>query len=321
MQLNFEQIKSVVQGVAYIDQKEEGIGLHRFTAEQEKVYDDSEFHPKQYATAGVRLNFKTDSKSLYMKVLTRKGSSRKFFAHDILVNGKHIGSLKNKTEDIFGEFEETFVLGEGTKDVCIHMPWSVCSIIKELSLDDGSFIEPVRKAKKVIIFGDSITQGYDAENPIHRYAANLADALGAEEINKAIGGERFCPWLAEMKDSIEPDYISVAYGTNHWHRSSSEEFRAICEEFYDKLVANYPKAKIFALTPIWRKDRTDITKFESFEEIGEIIEDVVKKYDNVTCISGRNFVPEDENLFSDLYLHPNDAGFKYYSEGVVKAIQ
>jgi len=321
MQLNFEQIKSVVQGVAYIDQKEEGIGLHRFTAEQEKVYDDSEFHPKQYATAGVRLNFKTDSKSLYMKVLTRKGSSRKFFAHDILVNGKHIGSLKNKTEDIFGEFEETFVLGEGTKDVCIHMPWSVCSIIKELSLDDGSFIEPVRKAKKVIIFGDSITQGYDAENPIHRYAANLADALDAEEINKAIGGERFCPWLAEMKDSIEPDYISVAYGTNHWHRSSSEEFRAICEEFYDKLVANYPKAKIFALTPIWRKDRTDITKFESFEEIGEIIEDVVKKYDNVTCISGRNFVPEDENLFSDLYLHPNDAGFKYYSEGVVKAIQ
>ena len=321
MQLNFEQIKSIVQGVAYIDQKEEGIGLHRFTAEQEKVYDDSEFHPKQYATAGVRLNFKTDSKSLYMKVLTRKGSSRKFFAHDILVNGKHIGSLKNKTEDIFGEFEETFVLGEGTKDVCIHMPWSVCSIIKELSLDDGSFIESVRKAKKVIIFGDSITQGYDAENPINRYAANLADALDAEEINKAIGGERFCPWLAEMKDSIEPDYISVAYGTNHWHRSSSEEFRAICEEFYDKLVANYPKAKIFALTPIWRKDRTDVTKFESFEEIGEIIEDVVKKYDNVTCISGRNFVPEDENLFSDLYLHPNDAGFKYYSEGVVKAIQ
>ena len=176
-----------------MEQKEDGIQFHRFTEAQERVYDSSEFHPKQYATAGVRLHFKTDSKTLYMKVLTSMGSSRKFFVHDILVDGKYIGSLKNETEDIFGEFEETFELGEGTKDVCIHFPWSVCSILKELCLDNGSFVEPVKKDKKVIIFGDSITQGYDAVNPINRYAANLADALGAEEINKAIGGEVFCP--------------------------------------------------------------------------------------------------------------------------------
>lgn len=321
MQLTFEQVASITQGVAYIDQKEEGIQFHRFTAEQEKGYAVTNFHPREEATAGVRLNFKTDSTTLFMKVVTSKGSSRKFFTHDILVNGERIGSLQNKTEDIFGEFEESFNLGEGTKEVCIQMPWSVCSILKELSLDDGSFLEPVKKEKKIIIFGDSITQGYDAQHPMNRYAANLADALNAEEINKAIGGEKFCPWLAQLRDDIDPDYISVAYGTNHWHRASAEEFREICEEFYDQLVANYPKAKIFALTPIWRKDRTDVTRFRDFEQIGEIICDVVKKYDNVTCISGRHFVPEDENLFSDLYLHPNDEGFKYYSEGVKKAIQ
>ena len=112
----------------------------------------------------------------------------------------------------------------------------------------------------------------------------------------------------------------VAYGTNHWKGSTPERLRMLCEGFYDKLVANYPNAKILALTPIWRKDCTDITQFESFEEIEEIIADIVKKYDNVTCISGRNFVPEDETLFSDLYLHPNDAGFKYYSEGVKKML-
>ena len=87
------------------------------------------------------------------------------------------------------------------------------------------------------------------------------------------------------------------------------------------LVANYPNAKIFALTPIWRKDRTDITRFKSFEEIGEIITDIVKKYDHVTCFSGRNFIPEDEYLFADRYLHPNDAGFKYYTEGIKKVLE
>ena len=319
MNLTYKQIESIVQGVAYMEQKEEGIQFHRFTTFQEKEYDDSEFHPRQYATAGVRLNFKTDSRSLYMKVVTGMVSSRNYFAHDILVNGEYIGSLNNNSEDVCGEFEKGFELGEGVKNVCIHFPWSICSILKELCLDDASFIEPVKKDKKILVFGDSITQGYDAENPMNRYAAKLADALEAEEFNKAVGGEVFCPWLAESKNNIEPDYISVAYGTNHWHRSSPEELRAICEEFYDKLVLNYPNALVFALTPIWRKDRTDITKFESFEEIGEIIADVVKKYDNVTCISGRHFIPEDETLFADLYLHPNNAGFKYYSEGVKNA--
>lgn len=321
MKLSYEQVVSITQGAVKVERKENSIQFHRFTEEQEKVYAASEYHPKQYATAGVRLHFKTDSTRLFMKMKTSQGSSRKFFAHDVLVDGKFVGSLKNKTEDCYGVFEESFALGEGTKTVCIHFPWSVCSMLEELSLDDGSFIEPVKREKKILIFGDSITQGYDAADPMNRYAANLADALEAEEINKAIGGEKFCPWLAEMRDDIEPDYISVAYGTNHWHRASSEEFREICETFFDKLVHNYPNAKIFAITPIWRKDRTDETRFKYFEEIGEIICDVVKKYNNVKCISGRNFIPEDEKYFSDLYLHPNDEGFKFYSDGIRKAIQ
>ena len=114
MNLTYEQIASIAQGVAYVEQKEEGIQFHRFTSVQEKGYDGSNYHPKQYATAGVRLHFKTDSKSLYMKVLTSMGSSRKFFAHDVLVNGELIGSLKNSTEEAYGEFEKTFSLGDGT---------------------------------------------------------------------------------------------------------------------------------------------------------------------------------------------------------------
>ena len=320
MQLSYEQIVGITQGAVYIDKNGESIQFHRFTPEQEAVYDKSEYHPKQYATAGIRLCFRTDSKMLAMKVDVTKGSSRTFFAHDVLVNGTYVGSLGDSANDIAGEYRGNFDLGEGVKEVCIHFPWSVCSMLKKLSLDDGSIIEPVKREKKVLIFGDSITQGYDAMNPMNRYAANLADALEAEEINKAIGGEKFCPWLSDLKEDFVPDYISVAYGTNHWHRSSAEELREICDEFYGNLAKHYPTSKIFALTPIWRKDRTDETRFRDFEEIGEVIEDVVKKYSNIEIVSCRHFIPEDETLFSDLYLHPNDEGFKYYSEGVKKAV-
>ncbi len=321
MKLKYEQVASVAQGAVRVCQIENGIQFHRFTEEQEKIYADSIFKGKETATAGVRLHFETDSKTLYMKVSTSEASSRMFFAHDLLVNGEYVDSLTNEGDRVFGEFDKTFDLGEGVKTVCIHFPWSVCSILEELSLDDGSFVTPVKKEKKLIAFGDSITQGYDAKNPIHRYAANLADALGAEEINKAIGAEKFCPWLADLRDDFEPDYISVAYGTNHWHHSKKEEFMASSEEFYANLVKHYPNTKIFALTPIWRKDRTDITAFRDFEEIGELIQGIADKYDNITCVSGRYFIPEDDTLFSDRYLHPNDEGFKYYAENLIKAIQ
>ena len=41
---------------------------------------------------------------------------------------------------------------------------------------------------------------------------------------------------------------------------------------------------------------------------------------NVKVISGFDFVPMDENLFGDLRIHPNDKGFEYYFENLVKQI-
>lgn len=318
---SYQQIAAAAQGVVRVHQQEDGIHFFRFSDEQMAGYAATRFHLNQYATAGVRLHFKTDSKTLGLKVRISEASSRKFFAYDILVNGQWIGSLKNRAEDFFGEYEKAFALGEGTKEVCIHFPWSVCAVLQELRLDAGSCMEPIKKKKTILVFGDSITQGYDARHPINRYAAHLADALDAQEINKAIGGEIFCPWLAALKDETEPDYLSVAYGTNHWRQSSAEELKTLCDLFYRNLTISYPKTTIFALTPIWRKDRTDQTAFSRFEEIEEIIRDTVKKYDQVRCISGRHWIPEDETLFSDRYLHPNDDGFKYYANGVLDAVK
>ena len=320
MKLTFEQIVSITQGAVRVDKNGGCVQFHRFTREQEKTYEKTDFHPKQYATAGVRLCFKTDGSVLNMKVVTTKASSRTFFSHDVVVDGTYIGSLKNPTEEIAGEFAGIFELGEGEKQVCIYFPWSACSMLKEMTLENATYVIPVKRAKTVLVYGDSITQGYDAMYPMNRYAGNLADALDAEEINKAIGGEKFCPWLSDAKEEFEPDYISVAYGTNHWHRATPEQFRTLAADFYANLVKHYPNAKIFALTPIWRKDRTDETAFRDFEQIGELIAEVVAPYDNIECIDCRNFVPEEETLYSDLYLHPNDEGFRYYSEGVKKAL-
>ena len=334
MKLSFNQIKEITTGAVLVKEEDGMISLKRFTQEQEELYKvtNQDFYNKTFSTSGIKFLFKTDSKSLFLKLKTMLSSSRKYFSVDIFVDGKPIGYIDNfsnielpqnytQMEFPLGDFSKKFQLGEGKKTVCVHLPWSVKTFIEEISIDDNAFIEGIKPKKKLIAFGDSITHGYDALRPSNRYVAKLADMLGAEEFNKAIGGERFFPELAELTDAFVPDYITVAYGTNDWSGIDQETFKNKCKDFYTTISQNYPQAKIFAITPIWRKDMNEYRTFGSFEEVEKNIKNAVKSIENITVISGFDFVPKDEKYFADLRLHPNDNGFECYAENLYKEIK
>lgn len=149
----------------------------------------------------------------------------------------------------------------------------------------------------------------------------MADLLSAEEYCKAIGGEFFNPDLALAYEPIEPDYITVAYGTNDWSKKTREYFTENCKKFYEILSEKYPKAKIFAITPIWRADINDEGKgFGDFSFVDSYIREVTRDLKNVVCIRGIDLVPHDRALFADFYLHPTDKGFDHYFKNLKKAI-
>lgn len=335
MDLNFEKIKEITQGAVRITEEKEGVCFYRFTEEQEKIYKEysDDFYNKTFSSSGIKLVFKTNSDSLYLKVFTEKSSSRTYFAFDILVNGNFVGSLDNYSDKEIsemyphnqyelGEYSKNFELEPGEKEITVVFPFSVKVTLKQFSVDDDAYIKPVKKEKKILMFGDSITHGYDSLHTSNNYASKLAEALEAELINKGIGGEIFFPDLAKTKDDFKPDYITVAYGTNDWNKISGRgDFESNCKEFYTALSKNYPDTKIFAITPIWRKDYLNEKPVGRFESIREYIEEVTAQLDNVICISGFELVPHDEKYFGDLYLHPNEEGFKYYFENLYKIIK
>ena len=334
MKLNFSQIKDVTLGAVRMEEMEDGVHFFRFTAEQEALYKERKesFYVKSFSTSGVQLRFRTNSGTLFLSADVSGGTTRSFFAIDVFADGKKVGVIKNFTEEQLcgdyvkakfplGNVSGTFDLGEEEKEVRICFPWSVIAVLKELSLDDGSFVLPVKPSKKMLCFGDSITHGYDAAYPSNKYITKLAWALDAEEHNKAIGGEIFFPALAAAKEDFEPDYITVAYGTNDWSHCTKEEFTKNCKDFYDHLCRNYPDAKVFAITPIWRKDMNQSKPFGDFMSVCETIRETAVEHDNVFVIEGHGFVPGDEALFSDLRLHPNDKGFAYYAENLIKRVK
>ncbi len=325
MKLELSQIREITKGAVRVEEENGIIRFYRFTKEQELLYKErsDDFYKKTFACAGIKLLFKTNSRNLFLKVNMASGSSRTYFSFDVFVNGKATDYLDNFSDVELpenyatiplelGEFSENFVLGEGEKEVCVYLPWSMQVQLLEMSIDEGAFVEKIPTEKKLLAFGDSITQGYDALRPSMRYIGRLAQYLEAEEINKAIGGERFFPTLAETEEPFMPDYITVAYGSNDWNRITRDEFVEKCEAFYGALSAKYPNAQIFAITPIWRKDYQGERSFGDFHDVEKEIGNAVANLDNVTLIPGFHFVPKEESYFADLRLHPNDKGFDCY---------
>ena len=335
MKLTLEDINSITTGALQIEETENAFVFHRFTKEEEELYKNTneDFYLKTYATSGVKFNFKTDSKSLTLKASVSRGSSRQYFSFDLFVNANFKDSLDNFSnvslpesyttiELETGYFEKTFDLGEGEKEVTLYFPWSARAEIEEISLDDNSVVIPIKNNKKILMYGDSITHGYDALHPSNKYATRLANALNADEYNKAIGGEVFFPPLAEIKQPFTPDLITVAYGTNDWSKTEKSVFDKNCKAFYENLSKNYPDTPIFAITPIWRKAAvTETRPFGEFFLVEEGIREATKHLKNVTVIRGFDFVPKEEKYFADLILHPNDIGFEHYFKNLSDAIE
>ena len=319
--LSFEQIKSIAQGVACVELEDDLICLNRFTKAQRELYKSvsEDFYTKTFATAGVALEFETESKNIFLSVSVSRGSSRRFFTHSVFVNNEKIGELSgNIGENENVKFEKNFFLPSGSKRVKILFPWSVCSRIISLQLDDNSEIKPIPKNRKLLMFGDSITQGYDALKPENAYAVQLASFLDANALNKGIAGEQFFPSLSQEKEDFEPDYITVAYGTNDWRHSTKEVFETKCTEFFQNLRKSYPDSKIIALTPLWRTDANKEYGFgEPLKFISGHIKKVSKTVSKMSVIECINMVPHDSQYYQNDGVHPIDIGFMEYSKNII----
>ncbi len=344
MRLNYEQIKAVITGAEIIEECIGGYKFSRFTKEQKGLYEN--FSEEQAAifegrseacllraksTSGIKLSFRTDSESLFLRVFVTPGSSRQYFSIDVFANGECVGVINNynkaemtgdytATELPLGSFEKNFELWKGMKEITVYLPWSVGTMIEDISIDDGAVLYPMKRKKTLLSFGDSITQGYDALRSSGTYVARLARALNADEVNKGIGGEMFLPELAASAENFVPDYVTVAYGINDWSHKSRIQYEKDCRRFFDNLSKAYPNSKKFAITPIWTAIMNEEKSFGRFEDVDETIRGCIVD-ESITVISGMELVPHDEKLFGDLSVHPNDKGFGYYFENLLNEIK
>ncbi len=326
MKLTTEQLRSIVHGALFVREEKGEVILSRFTDTQKEYYrlssekDPSNgFFRKTYAGSGIRLEFVTDSDTLSFSYHTQHASSRRFYYFDIFVDGvmvEHFG--KEDVAEDTGAF--SMELPCGTHTVCIYLPCLAEARLYDFTLSDGAFFRPVERKVKLLCYGDSITQGYDAKYPSQTYANQLADKLGASMVDQGIGGEHFCPGLIAEDIGFTPDIITVAYGTNDWSNQDPALTVERANAFYKGLRERYPNAKIFAITPIWRADNHRITKVGTFEQGRDIVRNAARAAGVTAIIEGDGMIPHLAEACADEYLHPNDFGFKFYANALYNAI-
>ena len=298
--------------------------FHRFLPKQAQAYRDAgneDFYRKTFATAGVRLAFRTDAETLTFDYRFAYGSSRKFGFFDVCADGAIVAHF-GLEEDDGARHRAEAALGPGEKDVEIYFPWSRQAFVSNLALDGATFAAPLRRPRTMLSFGDSITQGYDAQYPSLAYAEAIARHLGADALNKAIGGDRFFPALLDAPDAFQPDIVLVAYGTNDWRRGDPADVRARAGKFYGRLAALYPSARVLVVTPLWRADpAADSTFGEDVRCIDRLIREACAGIPNAVVIPGYNLVPHLPEFYSDRRLHPNDIGFALYAQNLLGEIK
>lgn len=321
MKLSYDQLCSVTRGAVRLEKCADGVRLWRMTEAQIAHYwerGDAGQAKDAAHGAGIRLAFRTNSKTLTFSAVLLPDSLGPWVGFDVYENGAmiaHFGAENEPAENYRAE------LSDGETLVEIYVPWEKDVIISEICLDDGATLVPHKRSRTLLAFGDSITHGALALYPSLTYVQRLAVMLDADLENRGVGGDKFSPVIAREEPFENPDIVTVAYGTNDWSHLSAERFEHNCPAMLDILAEKYANAQIFVISPIWRRDWNRETN------IGRRLPDLyrelcayTKDYPNVTVLNAWNFIPHLPAFFGDGFLHPNDLGFGIYAESLYREI-
>ena len=342
MKLTAQQLREITLGAAWLAPAEDGIRFSRFTQQQEEIYRayDVDLYHNAMASTDIRLSFRTDSPWLELEGYFLRPSKVTRGVLDIKINGEVTEMVTSPDDDSTAEkaegerpdqldvkaqnrdrssFARRISLGEGVKTVQVCLSWCKPTVLQRVELADGCVTEPVRPEKKLLVFGDSLTQGYYVDRNVRTWVHKLADALDAEVCSKAVGGEVHFPQLAWCRDPMEPDYILAAYGTNDWTRTTRETFDKNVPDFYNALQTHYPKAKIVTLLPMWNPGEDEIRKWGVLEELRQELARIAGGCPNVSVINCYDFNSRDPRRFA-AGCHPDAEGYDIYARNLIPAV-
>lgn len=313
MKLTNEQITSLTFGAVAIEEREDGLHFFKCTKRQIAAWtalSESLGERAEVTTTGVRLDLHTDARELRIS-----GDGR----FEVLINGLLRASLTpNGEESVSLALTDPLGAPQDEVRVTLVFPSHGCGILREVELVGATYARPHEFKKKLLFYGDSITQGWKSDWNCLSYAWRVTQFFDAESIIHGVGGGYFHPDLVD-RVPLDPDAIVVAFGTNDFgKRETTDELRRYAQGFMDRIAEEYPDKTVFCISPIWRAVQEK--PMGSFAECRAVIIDEALAHGFVH-VDGLELVPPLPELFTDPNpLHPGDLGFGIYAENLIRVM-
>ena len=306
MKFSANSLKKLVKGACYFETRGRYLVAYKYSKAQLDMmnaegYDDF-WRIRGNISAGMRIELKTDAEEISFDykacigtTLMDRSNSIDVWIDGVLYLGLHLekdmGNLK-------------ISLPKGEKHVAIYYPCDSQLWIKNFTVC-GKYKSVKERGQKVLVIGDSITQGYGPMISSCSYFNELQRRTGYNMLNQGIGGYR-----CEAKDlmyveGFDPDKIITFLGTNWYDAPDCYDYEKSTVDFYNRLTELYPNKQILAVSPLWRAD--DGFNEERFTWCRSIVKRECEKHENITLVDGYTLVPNVCECFCDK-LHPNEYG-------------
>lgn len=142
-------------------------------------------------------------------------------------------------------------LGE-RHEVSIWLPCDVACGIRELWAD-GTYVEPVLAQGRLLVLGDSVSQGLMCDDPADAWPTVVSQALGLELVNQSVGLQVFQPTAASSAtaDGVEQVIVQLGGAYRAYARQGLNAFviERDIRTFFLELAHACPGARIWAITP------------------------------------------------------------------------
>lgn len=304
--LTNEEILDIAVGVVDYEVSDGVLHLYKCLREQIAAYLKLSDNLGEWSarTTGIRLDFTTNSSSFSFKIILGK-------KYELFVNGVREDFIESGDGSVFCK---TLDNSKGENRITLIYPNHEAGAITDVAIDAGATCARYKHTygKKILFFGDSITQGWDTKYDSNCYAYQVSLRYDADTVIFGVGGAYFHESITPSRDDYHPDVVIVALGAND-RRAGIDVLNTNMHAFLDKLIPIYKNSQIIGILPTGGVGHDDkLTDFEL--RIAEIYAEY-----GIECISARPFISGDADNFADRY-HPNDKGYLEYADNLIPVL-
>ena len=293
----------------------------RFSDERLRVYREEKPEcPYACCPVGMSMEFKTDAEKISFSYRMTK-IYYPVIVFDIYENGLFMRAVREPDGSESGTVEYTLQ----TPGAVVEIFFPIGADVTFFDIRIGKFTTVSHAHEpKLLVLGDSISQGLFGVNPSVSVIPLLARHYGYDYLNLSVGGEVFRPDLVEPELAFAPDRILVELGTNDLvFVQDIHKIRKNIDAFFAELKRRFPNTPVTVVSPFWQivfAEGTDEMdgKLRTTLLIGEHARKVAAEYGH-TALDGIQLSPHEQEFFSD-HAHPSDKGFAYLALELIRRL-